>query len=122
MEILGRRGRVADLDIITGNESQQNVVYLNDGSGNFDWLGNARSFGAGGDSTTSLAIEDTDGDGDLDIVTGNYNQQNAVYLNDGNGNFFTNSARAFGTVRAPVPSCTRPLGSSGPAVKMPRGR
>ena len=38
-----------------------------------------------------------DGDGDLDIVAGNYGQQqDAVYLNDGAGNFPT-SERNFGT-------------------------
>ena len=87
-----------DLDIAVGNwNSQQNVVYLNDGSGHFDDSASARTFGAGTDSTTSTALGDVDGDGDLDIAVGNSAAQpNAVYLNDGSGNF-TAGTRAFGT-------------------------
>jgi hypothetical protein len=85
-----------DLDIVTGHGdydiAQQNVVYLNDGLGNFTI---PRNFGASTDRTFSVAVGDMDGDGDLDIVTGNFQQQNVVYLNDGLGNFAT--LRYFGT-------------------------
>src|SRR3990172_7167462 len=87
-----------NLDLAVGN-IKPNVVYLNDGAGNFNWMGSARIFGAGSDGTQSVALGDMDGDGDLDVVTGNAYEQNAVYLNDGLGNFpntvlFT---RTFGT-------------------------
>jgi len=83
-----------DLDLAVGNVNpQQNVVYLNDGAGNFpNTVGYTRTFGAGADS---VAVGDVDGDGDLDLVTGKYGAQNIVYLNDGAGNFPT--TRAFGT-------------------------
>ncbi len=81
------------LDIITGigddsanGINGQNVVYLNDGEGNFDI---ARNFGTGSDSTFSVAVGDVDDDGDLDIITGNEGQQNVIYLNHGQGNFGT---------------------------------
>ncbi len=80
-----------DLDIVTGNYEQQNVVYLNDGAGNFT---SARNFGTGSDKTRSVALGDMDGDGDLDIVAGNDGQQNAIYFNDGVANFTT--FRTFG--------------------------
>ena len=86
------------LDIITGNYGQQNEVYLNDGTGHFDWSGSERPFGTGNDNTQSVAVGDVNGDGYLDIITGNYGQQNVVYLNDGIGHFdWLGSERPFGT-------------------------
>jgi hypothetical protein len=73
-----------DLDLVTGNSSDPNRLYLNDGSG---------TFGAGSDvsgvvsQTLSVALGDVDGDGDLDLVVGNYDQANRLYLNDGSGTF-----------------------------------
>lgn len=88
-----------DLDIVTGkgptgeslDPGLQNVVYLNDGQGNFT---QTRNFGTGTDRTRSVTVADMDKDGDLDIVVGNYNEQNFVYLNSGATFGVT---RAFGT-------------------------
>jgi len=69
-----------DLDAAAGNHSGgQNAVYLNDGSGNF--TDGDRNFGTGADMTIFLDLGDVDGDGDLDICSSNYGEQNVVYLN-----------------------------------------
>ncbi|MFN8440661.1 MAG: VCBS repeat-containing protein [Caldilineaceae bacterium] len=78
------------LDLVSGNgwysRGQQNMVYLNDGYGNFpQTLG--RPFGTGTDFTAQIALGDMNGDGYLDLVTGNQYEQSRVYLNDGQGNF-----------------------------------
>jgi hypothetical protein len=85
-------------DIAAGTFVTQNVVYLNDGSGNF---GSSANFGTGSDITTAIAVGDMDGDGDLDIATGNSGNmfpgsgsQNVVYLNNGSGSF--GATRNFG--------------------------
>ena len=83
-----------DLDVAIGNvASQQNVVYLNDGSGDFS--DGSRNFGST-DLTQSVAFGDVDGDGDSDVAAGNTGQQNVVYLNDSAGNF-TAGTKNFGS-------------------------
>src|SRR6266496_3940132 len=58
-----------------------------------------RTFGPGLGNTTSVALGDMDSDGDLDIITGNNDQPNMIYLNDGAGHFdWPGSARTFGEV------------------------
>ena len=68
-----------DLDIAAGNLIEKNVVYLNDGNGNF--TAEFKLLGNRGGNTRSMVFGDVDGDGSLDIAVGNYNQQNTVYLN-----------------------------------------
>lgn len=74
----------SDIDLVVGNGSnsdgQQNVAYLNDGSGNF-LVQNRRLFGSEGSWTGNISTGDVDGDGDLDVISGNFGQQSAVYIN-----------------------------------------
>jgi hypothetical protein len=87
------------LDVIVGNLGEQNAVYLNDGTGSFPYTSMyTQTVGTGTDDTMNVAVGDLDGDGALDIVVGNYQSQNAVYLNDGTGSFpYTSTfTRTFG--------------------------
>ena len=85
-----------DLDLITGNGSSQvNRVYLSNGNG---------TFAAGSDVETgttnvtlATSLGDLDGDGDLDLITGNHNQVNRVYLGNGSGAFAAGSDVESGT-------------------------
>lgn len=83
------------VDIVVGTSLQQNLVYLNDGQGNFSQQ-YGRPFGTGGDYTSSLATGDINSDGFLDIVQGNYQGVGYIYLNDGQGNFPPAKGRSVG--------------------------
>ncbi|MBT5590483.1 MAG: choice-of-anchor D domain-containing protein, partial [Gemmatimonadetes bacterium] len=82
-----------DSDVVVGKQTQQNVVYLNNGSGT---LSTASNFGTGTDDTRGVVVGDVDSDGDLDVGVANWGQQNVVYLNDGAGSF-TAGTKNFGT-------------------------
>ena len=75
-----------DLDLVFGNDGQQNRLYLNDGTGNFIEA-TANRLPPGGDHTLAVALGDVDGDGHLDLVFGNARQQTRLHLNDGIGIF-----------------------------------
>lgn len=95
--------RDGHLDIIVGNEWRQNVIYLNNGLGRFqdgsvqcnDPLQICIPTG-GSDSTLSIQAGDVDGDGDLDIVTGNNGQRTTVALSNGAGVLDAFSSKPFG--------------------------
>ena len=76
-----------DLDVAVGNgANQQNWLFVNDGAGVF-----TQRLEFGGRSTVAFAWGDADGDGDLDLAVGNgilgSNQQNALFINNGDGTF-----------------------------------
>ena len=73
------------LDMVVGNAlNQANLIYSNDGSGNFTLWAQL----PGLSSTLDIALGDINGDSHLDIVVANsIYQPNQVLFNDGNGNF-----------------------------------
>lgn len=83
------------LDIVLGNNGAQSVAYLNDGSGGFDDPDHAFAFGQPQD-LRSLGLGDMDGDGTLDVVLGNYEEQNLAYFGEGTGDFDDSGALYFG--------------------------
>jgi hypothetical protein len=71
-----------DLDVVAGNMTGQNKLYLNAGPVTlFDTLTSGLPVGAESDMTTSLVVADLDRDGDPDIVAGNNTQHNRYYPN-----------------------------------------
>ena len=74
-----------DLDIATGNDMAQGEIFLNDGSGKFNFHCN---FGEVS-SLRSLTTADIDNDGDIDILSTCRGRPNRIYLNDGTAKFET---------------------------------
>ena len=77
-----------DLDLVAGNMSQANRLYLNNGTA--DPFSGVTGTNISGDAhaTCSIALGDVDGDGDLDLVAGNWGQTNRLYLNNGTADPF----------------------------------
>ena len=79
-------------DLIVGNWGTTNKLYLNGGSIDLFSLaggdGDGSAIGSEEDVTTSIAVGDVDGANGLDVVVGNWGQENKLYLHDGAGGFF----------------------------------
>lgn len=77
----------SDLDLFVTNEGNlKNNLYVNDGMGNFSSMINDTLVSDNFNSFTS-SWTDVDNDGDFDVFIGNYQDQNQLFLNDGNGGF-----------------------------------
>jgi len=80
----------SDIDVVVANGRhwpQQNFAHINQGAGRFTVMrpiGNVRS------TTYASELADFDGDGDLDIATGNDMAPCQIFLNDGTGRFVLN--------------------------------
>ncbi|MFB3103813.1 MAG: FG-GAP repeat domain-containing protein, partial [Pseudomonadales bacterium] len=74
-----------NLDWVTGNIRQSNVIYFGDGKGG---VIKTLNFGLADGQTYTIAIADMDNDGHLDIIVGNIAQSNAVFFNHGDGKQF----------------------------------
>ena len=77
-----------DLDLfVTNTSGQNNFLYRNNGNGTFTQITNGIVVNDGGHSSSSNWI-DFDNDGDMDLyVCNDQADKNALYINDGNGNF-----------------------------------
>lgn len=81
-------------DILTGNFYELGTIYFNDGRGNFS-PDRIHRFGSSSDRVYSIAVGDVNGDGAVDFATAHWGSvtdpnlgvHNALYLNDGSGNF-----------------------------------
>lgn len=77
----------ADLDVFVTNENNQNeIIYRNDGAGNFTKLTGSPLLSDGG-NTNSSSWADIDNDGDLDVFLANDLSYNGLFKNNGNFNF-----------------------------------
>jgi hypothetical protein len=86
--VLGDVDGDGDLDLVVANmgtRGQQNKLYLNNGAGAFIDSTAAR-MPVEEDPTAAVALGDVDGEGDLDLVVGNWGQSR-LCLNDGTGTF-----------------------------------
>ena len=85
-----------DLDVVAANGRhwpQQNFLFFNQGNARFNVMA---PLGADRRTTYACELADLDGDGDLDIVTGNDMALGKIFLNDGAGKFTEHSE--YGTI------------------------
>jgi hypothetical protein len=75
-----------DLDILVANDYEENnAMYMNEGGGELRKVTEGALVTDGGRST-DVEVADIDGDGDLDVlVTNNWGENNAMYMNEGGG-------------------------------------
>ncbi|MEM7199674.1 MAG: VCBS repeat-containing protein [Planctomycetota bacterium] len=75
------------VDLVAGNEWQQDGVLLNDGQGTFVNANGGAQLSTINDRSSDLVIGDLDGDGDDDLLVANFLEQTRLYLGDATGAF-----------------------------------
>ncbi|MCP4709610.1 MAG: VCBS repeat-containing protein, partial [Planctomycetes bacterium] len=85
---LGDIDEDGDLDVVLGNNSQANRLYLNNGTSDPFTGVTGSDITPDADDTYSIALGDVDGDRDLDMVAGNWYQTNRLYFNNGTSDPF----------------------------------
>ena len=76
-----------DMDVVIGNTSTQNELWLNDGNGKFSDV-TTSNMPTGSQGAWDATLADVDGDKDLDVFFGNSSAKlQQLYLNDGKGKF-----------------------------------
>jgi len=76
-----------DPDLYVGNRDEEDVFYINNGTGGFTNETATRGI-INPYNASSVIMADVNNDGWLDIYIGNIQQSNKLYLNDGTGHFF----------------------------------
>jgi hypothetical protein len=77
------------------------TVFRNKGDGTFEDISGQLGFATGKFASRTVAPIDHEGDGDIDVLVGNYRlQRNQMFLNNGNGTV-TESAQALGLAGTP---------------------
>ena len=81
-----------DVDIYVANDSMENYLFLNDGTGVFEEAGlmSGTAFNGAGHSEAGMGVDagDVDGDGRLDLLVGHLEAEtNTLYRNAGYGTF-----------------------------------
>lgn len=82
-------------DLAIAKRNQQGEIWFSRGEMRYRLFESLPAFGAPGMASRALAIADFNGDGSVDIALANFNQQNQLYLNNGDGSF--NQSAAFGS-------------------------
>lgn len=94
--VLGDLDHDGDLDALTAVILAPNKLWKNDGGGDFTDSGQMLVGSDSSADSTSAALGDLDGDGDLDAFFGNRSGANEVWLNDDSG-VFSDSLQRLGT-------------------------
>jgi len=85
-----------DLDAVVSNDGERNRLLINNGSGVYSDQTTSR-LPSENWSSREADFGDVDGDGDLDIIVANMNnQQNRLLINDGTGNFTEKAFNDYG--------------------------
>lgn len=78
-----------DADIVVANAGQVNRLYLNNGTATPFAVGDGILIGLNPGHTTDIRAADLNGDGFIDVLTGELSAANSFFLNNGTANPFT---------------------------------